>query len=298
TLPTGALWEPIGLWVGKHILRLGDVPIIKETGSGDTTLAYVLGFTCLLISVVATVIWSLLDRKRTNYTKLYQWLKLAIRFWLVSFMTVYGASKVFPVQMPTPSLIKLVQQYGDFSPMGILWNFIGTSTTYQVFTGCVELLGGLLLIARSTMLLGSVISLAAMTQVFILNMCYDVPVKLFSFHLLLAALFLLVPHMTRLVDFFVLNRKIEPIKAVPLFNRERLNRGVVIIQYLVGLYLLGVSLLSGYESHRTYNLAPKPPLYGIYSVEDFSMDDAQAQLVNSNQWKRIIFETQDRLYIQ
>jgi hypothetical protein len=28
------------------------------------------------------------------------------------------------------------------------------------------------------------------------------------------------------------------------------------------------------------------------------MDDAQAQLVNSNQWKRIIFETQDRLYIQ
>src|SRR5262249_5044073 len=161
-----------------------------------------------------------------------------IRFWLVSFMTVYGASKVFPVQMQTPPLVKLVQQYGDFSPMGILWNFIGTSTTYQMITGCVELLGGVLLIAPSTMLLGSVISLAALTQVFILNMCYDVPVKLFSFHLLLGALFLLVPHMRRFADFFVLNRKVEPLKTIPLFNRARLNRGVVIAQFVLGLYLL------------------------------------------------------------
>jgi hypothetical protein len=298
TLSTDALWKPIVLWVGKHILRIGDVPIIKETGSGDTTFAYVLGFTCLLISVFATVIWSLLDRKRINYSKLFEWLKLAVRFWLISFMTVYGASKLFPVQMQTPSLTKLVQQYGDFSPMGILWNFIGTSTTYQIFTGCIELLGGVLLIARSTILLGSLISLAAMTQVFVLNMCYDVPVKLFSFHLLLGAVFLLVPHMKRLADFFVLNRNVEPLKTVPLFNRARLNRGALIFQFILGLYLLVVSLLSGYQQYRSYNRAPNPPLYGIYSVEDFFMDDAQSQIASTIQWKRIIFDTYGRLYIQ
>jgi len=36
----------------------------------------------------------------------------------------------------------------------------------------------------------------------VLNMAYDVPVKLFSFHLILLALFLLAPNLPGLITFF------------------------------------------------------------------------------------------------
>ena len=46
-------------------------------------------------------------------------------------------------------------------------------------------------------MLGALIALCDMTHVFMLNMTYDVPVKLFSFHLMLMALFLLAPDFQR-----------------------------------------------------------------------------------------------------
>src|SRR5262249_10241374 len=45
---------------------------------------------------------------------------------------------------------------------------------------------------------------------FVLNMTYDVPVKLFSFHLVLLSLFLILPDWPRLRNFFLLNRTVAP----------------------------------------------------------------------------------------
>ena len=75
--------------------------------------------------------------------------------------------------------------------MGVLWSSIGSSPAYESFAGCAELLGGILLIVPRTTTLGALVCLADMTQVFMLNMTYDVPVKLLSFHLILLSLFLL-----------------------------------------------------------------------------------------------------------
>ena len=43
-----------------------------------------------------------------------------------------------------------------------------------------------------------------MSNVFMLNMSYDVPVKLFSFHLLVAAIILAGPDLANLANFFIL----------------------------------------------------------------------------------------------
>jgi hypothetical protein len=61
---------------------------------------------------------------------------------------------------------------------------MGSAPAYEIFTGCAEVAGGLLLIVPRTATLGALISLADMIQVFTLNMTYDVPVKLFAFHLI------------------------------------------------------------------------------------------------------------------
>src|SRR5208282_4219864 len=120
-----------------------------------------------------------LDRRRENYFSLYKWFRLFIRFSLASQMLSYGWAKAIPLQMPFPSLVKLLEPYGNFSPMGVLWSSVGSSQAYEIFAGCAEMLGGILLLVPRTTMLGALVCLAATTQVFMLNMAYDVPVKLF-----------------------------------------------------------------------------------------------------------------------
>ncbi len=108
-------------------------------------------------------------------------------------------AKVFPLQMPAPQLTRLLEPFGNFSPMGVLWYSIGSSFAYERFVGAVELSAGLLLFIPQTHLLGALLALTASVEIFVLNMTYDVPVKLFSFHLVLMSSVLIAPHAPRLV---------------------------------------------------------------------------------------------------
>jgi hypothetical protein len=295
-----AFWYALVPLVGKNILRLNDIPITKSTGSGDTTFVYLQLFTYLLIASLVTLIWSALDRRRLSYPKLYEWLKFIVRLWLACLMIRYGLYKAVPVQMVPPWLVKLVQPYGDFSPMGLLWNFMGSSTAYTIITGCVEVSGGLLLILPRTMLLGALVSLVAMSQVFILNMCYDVPVKLLSFHMVLGALFLLAPQLRRLADVFVFNRRVEPVSGLRLFNRKKLNVGALIFQLVFGAYVVEVNLKEVISEYKYYYLAPTPPLFGIYTVEEYWVNGKSRPplLTDETRWKRVIFDQGNHLYIE
>ena len=105
-------------WVGSHILHLSHAITVFPNGSGDTTYNYVEVLCFLAVATAATLTWSLLDRKRANYERLFQWLRLGIRLVLGMTMLGYGAAKVMQGQMPAPSLSRLLQPYGESSPMG------------------------------------------------------------------------------------------------------------------------------------------------------------------------------------
>jgi hypothetical protein len=295
------LWHPFVVWVGKHVLRLSYEITVFPNGSGDTTYNYVQVLCYLVLAAAATVVWSMLDRRRPGYERLYQWLRLYIRFVLAGIMLSYGAVKLIPLQMSAPYLTRLIEPYGDSSPMGLLWTFVGASPAFEIFSGCAEVLGGLLLILPRTTLLGALVCLADTTLIFTLNMCYDVPVKLYSFHLLLMSLFLLAQDVGRLADLFIFNRGVEAVDMPPLFRRERLNRGALILQVLFGLYLLGSNLYAAQQQTKIYGAAaPKPPLYGIWMVDEFSVD-GQARpplLTDAARWQRVIFQFPKSLTIQ
>lgn len=71
-----------------------------------------------------------------------------MRFSLAGILIDYGAAKVFLGQFSALGAERLLQKFGDASPMGLLWAFKGASPAYQVFSGVIELLAGLLLAAR------------------------------------------------------------------------------------------------------------------------------------------------------
>jgi hypothetical protein len=145
--------RPIILWVATYILRITHPVAYADTGSGDRTFDWITVFVLLVVAALATVIWSFLDRRRPDYVSLYKWFRLFVRFWLASQMITYGMVKIIPLQMPYPYLTTLLEPFGNFSPMGVLWSSIGSSPAYETFAGCAEMLGGLLLIVpRTTMI--------------------------------------------------------------------------------------------------------------------------------------------------
>ncbi len=293
--------RPIVLWTAIHIFRLAKPPAYADTGSGDKTFDWVLVFCLLLFAALATAIWSILDRKRQNYVTMHKWFRLAIRFFLAGQMITYGLSKAVPLQMPFPYLTRLLTPYGNFSPMGVLWSSIGSSPGYEIFAGCSELLGGILLIFPRTTTLGALVCVADMIQVFMLNMTYDVPVKLLSFQLLLLACFLLVPDVKRLVSFFLLNRATEPSTQHPLFATRRANRFVFAAQIVLGVWLLGMNGYLSWINWFEYGGGrPKSPLYGIWDV-DQQLIDGQVRpplLTDADRWRRAIFDFPNRVAFQ
>jgi hypothetical protein len=82
--------------------------------------------------------------------------------------------------MQRPTLERLVEPWGEFSPMGVLWSFMGFSTVYQIFTGIGEVLGSFLLVLRRTTTLGALLLCAVLSNVVLLNYTFDVTVKLYS----------------------------------------------------------------------------------------------------------------------
>lgn len=293
------LWKLIVPWVGKQAFNL-DITIFPN-GSGDTTFNYVQVFCFFAVAIFACFIWTLLDRKRTHYDYLHKWLRVYTRFALSSAMILYGAIKVIKSQFPYPSLGKLIDTFGDSSPMGLLWTFMGFSEPYNLFTGSAEMLGGILLAFPQLTTLGLLVSLGVMGNVFMLNMSYDVPVKLYSFHLLLAVFFLLLPDFKRLTYFFLLNNKVEGVFFRPLFETEKFNKASRIVKIIFLFVVIFSSFWGAWQGRTTYgDLAPKAPLYGIWVIDEFELNGEVKPplLTDETRWKRVVFEFPETMLLE
>jgi hypothetical protein len=295
-----AFWRAVVPWVGKHFFQRNIT--VFTNGSGDTTYNYVEIVCFALLAAVAALVWTLLDRRRASYARLYEWLRVYVRFGLAMAMIQYGLAKIVPGgQFGTPSLDRLLQPFGDASPMGLLWTFMGASTAYTVFAGLTETVGGLLLTMRRTLLLGALVSAAAMANVVILNFSYDVPVKLYSSHLLAMAIFLALPDLRRLANLFVLNRPVEPAEVRPLFARRGLHRGALVFRtvFVAGFAVLVLYVM--YDSYKTYGgPAEKSPFYGVWNVDELVVDgQARPPLVtDGSRWRRVVFDYPQMISIQ
>jgi uncharacterized membrane protein YphA (DoxX/SURF4 family) len=298
-----ALLHKIVVWFGGHILHLKHAITIfpEDSGGTDPAYSYIASLLFLVVAAIATVVWSALDRKRIAYPKLNQWFLLYVRVVLAIAMLSYGANKIMPAQMPPPSLTTLMQPFGDLPPYRLMWNFIGSSPTYEIFAGSVETLGGILLLIPGLSTLGALVSLGALTNVFMMDWCYGVPVKFWALHLMLLAVLVLLPDATRLINLLVLHRPTEPEQARPLFERRWLNGLVWVLQWAVGIHLLVTTVgMSRMSVQGTARIGEGNPFYGIWTVDEFAMDGQvhPPLMTDKLRWQRMIFSSAQTLSIQ
>ena len=239
------------------------------------------------IALVGAAVWSAIDersKRRTEYQTAYSWLRLLLRFTLALTLLEYGFVKVFPEQFSSPTLYELTGTYGDSTPMHLLWTFIGASTAYTIFSGSMEVIAGMLLLFRRTSTVGAMMAAGVLLNVVLLNFCYDVPVKLYSTHLCLMALFLLLPDVSALWRFLILRRPAELTGVwVPRAERRALRITAHVLQALVVIAALYAAAWSAYRALE--KPAPKVALYGVWAV------DSSEGTFPKGRWNKMILET-------
>src|SRR3954462_1128484 len=290
-----ALWAAIVPWVAKQLFH-AEAPL-QVTGSGDTMFGWVQVLCFLVLALAATVVWTLLDRKRANYARLFEWLRVYVRFGLGITMIEYGGLKIVPSQFTAPSLDRLLQPFGDASPMGLLWTFMGASAPYTIFAGLAEWLGGVVLFFPRTPLAGAPVSMAVLTNVVMLNYCYDVPVKLLSSHLLVLAVFLAAHDLRRLANLLVLNR---PAPAAPdprLIQRRGLWIAALAFQAVLAIGFSAFMMSSAWQER--HDRTARSPLRGVWNVEALQVDgQAGPPGVEPLRWRRLIFDRPGAFAVQ
>lgn len=294
TQPWYWLEDQLVQFANKNIFKVYK-ELVPLNGSGDTSWAWTHLWFFTLFSLLVSLIWTVADKNKSGYPRWNYLLVTIVRYNVAMVAFGYGIIKVFALQMWFPSVSQLATPLGEFLPMRLSWLFIGYSTPYQVFSGVAEVIVGLLLFNRKTATAGALMALAVFGNVMAMNLSYDIPVKLFSTHLVVMSLFLVIQEHQRIAAFFIHN-KTAPVSTVYdiTINKkwQRITRYV-----LKGLFVVFIIILPFYNSYERYQDSKTtkdqtPIVSGIYDVADFVLnkDTIPAIIGDSTRWSNLILQ--------
>jgi|TARA_R110002074_G_scaffold106578_1_gene230141 hypothetical protein len=291
------IYQKIVPWFGEKILNLEQPITMFQNGSGDKTYDYLLLFLLLAIAILGTITWSILGKKNGNYEKLNYWFLALSRYYLGYFMIYYGLFKIMPLQFGEIAFWRLLQPYGDSSPMGLAWTFLGYSKGYNLFMGLSEFIGGILLFHKKTRLLGGLILIPVTANIVAINFFYDIPVKLFSSQLLLISIIIISPDLKRLLNLIIHNRPTNRSESIDPFESKKWRVGANILKWAFVALILYSSI--DYTTNLYTTRQNKPELYGLYEVTTFvvNRDTVPALLTDNSRWRNIFIERPDDIQI-
>lgn len=297
--------------VNRHLLHVKDKLNTNGMGSGDTSFAWAQFYSYLILSLLGCLVWTLLDRKRVKYDILNYILINIVRYNIAMIALNYGIIKLFALQMIYPNLHMMATPLGDLLPMRFSWLFLGYSTPYQVFSGVMEVMVGLLLLNRKTVTLGALMGTAVFTHVFLLNMSYDIPVKLLAMQTVISCLFLAACDWNRVWNFFFRNNTVGPATYLDMpLTKKWLRIGRYVFKAVFILLVVILPLKQAWSRHKNQSTITDmaPITSGIYTIKTFTKNNntIPIKMNDEMQWKDFIFEkngsgsilTQDTLFRQ
>ncbi|MDO6473069.1 hypothetical protein [Maribacter sp. 1_MG-2023] len=289
-----SIWGQLVPFVARELLKYDGSVVYRDNGSGDSVFFYFLIPTIMLVALATTIIWiSIIDKRLELKSSIKNHFNVYLRYYMAFTMFIYGFSKVFYLQFNQLTLFQLTQSFGDSSPMGLLWKFMGYSEIFSILTGITEVFAGLLLLFRKTKVIGALICFVIMVQVFMMNISFDVPVKIYSFHLIIISLLIFLPEYKRLFNLINNYEDKNPLifnKSFKIFNETSLRYG---IKYFMILMVLSVIITENFSRQKKYGKrAATNELYGIYDVNLFIVenDTIPPSRLNFDRWDRLIID--------
>ena len=182
-----------------------------------------------------------------------------IRYYLASVILGYGYAKIFAGQFPH-LMANMDARIVELSPMRVAWAFFGYSKGYQIFLGWGELIPAILLLFRRTALIGAFFMFIVMLNVFLVNVFFDVCVKLNSGIYTVLAFYLVIQEFDRLWNFFIANKITVPRTGVTTAIPRWLKITGRVLNYVALAYILwtnGQGAINYYK-YSTTHVTPTP----------------------------------------
>jgi hypothetical protein len=297
----GALFESPVIWIGQNVLGIDYSFEANGYGSGDNTFAYVLLFINLSIAILATFFWFILNQKAKAYNKILYWFLIVLRVSLICTMFLYGFVKVFQIQFPSPSLIRLMEPLGNFSPMGLAWTYMGYSKGFGMFAGFMEILGALLLIPKRTQTLGALVIIGVMLQVAVMNFMFDIPVKLLSVHLILMAGVIFITDSKRFLQVFIKNEATAAYSYYTPVTDTSYSNTIFWVKTIGLILLIGMGILFGSMTEKSRSdVSDRPFLYGIWEAKLVvqNKDTLPPLITDSKRWRYLIIDKKNSAIVK
>jgi hypothetical protein len=253
-----------------------------------------------LIAAAGAGIWTWFARnsKRTEYTQLNYWLRLAIRYWVALLTMEYGYYKVFPMQMPYPSISNLHTLFGEHAAYRLYWQGVGIVTWYEVFLGVMEVTAGALLLFRATVAIGAFANMVVMYNVTQGNLAYDGGVHLVSGEIVLLSGFLFAPYVLELWNLLVKREDVEPRTYYPIFTRPWARYAFLSARAACIFILIPLYFFDTYQGYYHTNRSKEPRALGLahaaghYNVTEFRLNGKVVPYspLDPVRWQDVVFE--------
>jgi len=248
----------------------------------DSVSMYILILLLLFIAVLLSVLFGKIRKRGMSAEQLSSFVYKMGCYYLALQLLQYGLDKVFKAQFYLPEPNTLYTPLGQVSKDLLFWSSVGTSYSYNIFTGAAEIVAAFLIIFKRTRLLGLLAGFALLLHITTINFSFDISVKAYSCFLLLLSIYLLTPFINRLYQFFFTQRSIPAVNGgndYLLFKQPFIS--IFFKSLLIGL--VAVEAFYPYIRSGNFNddLADRPFLHGAYEVNTVTVGGDTVALANS-----------------
>jgi hypothetical protein len=229
----------------------------------DSVSMYILLLILFIIAVCISVALSFVKQWPLYRKKIFRIFYQFVMYYLVLQLLKYGADKIFKNQFYTPEPNTLFTPMGNMEKDLLYWSAMGTSYSYNIFLGGLEILAAVLIIVKRTRLTGLLLSMGILVNIVAINFSFDITVKLFSSFLLFLNCWLLYPYAKPLYQLLLQKKYIT---ATEPYRQKTFL--VLLLQWLaVWLILLEVFFPFMVSGKFNGDTSPKPYLHGAYEVQ-------------------------------
>jgi hypothetical protein len=282
----GHVFTRPGIWLA-HVLfgMTGPMTMASAGDNGDVGEEFARLILAAVIGLVVAIVWTTADRERPRAPWVEGALRVMLRYSIALGLVSYAVAKILPEQFPPLGPTTYETRVGELSPMGLLWTFMRYSRPYSFFGGLMESVAIVLLCFRRTATLGALTTVVVMTNVALMNIAYDVQVKLYALMIVVSAGVLVLYDARRLLAVFVTNQGVRPATQPTLFE-GRLPGG---LRWAIKLLLIGsvtASSVVDFQAESPTRAASLTGLSGAWGVTAFTATDATA----GPTWRRLIVD--------
>src|ERR1044072_2014175 len=176
-----------------------------EFSSDTIGLNILLGL--LLIISLLLVVGLRFFRVRTE--RIIPLFKLLSAYYVAIVFLKYGFDKIFKRQFYLPEPNILYSNFGSLTRDTLFWSTMGTSHIYSIVTGAIEVLAGALILFKRTRIAGFFLTLIVSINILLINISFDISVKLFTSFLLMVVFFNLYAVLKTTYVFFIQHKAVQ-----------------------------------------------------------------------------------------